>query len=755
MQTDKGKGEENKGLSSSNDGEIQTTNAIQNSRRKSVLKMVAMSSGVLPGLPETDEFNVLPHRLSKASSLKNMDTPSRSISEASTSSEIYIPPPIPVERRRSILKPRNSFSEIPEEAHGRLSLTIPTAVGFGSNSGSDCKSPLSSIYDRKESICKDRDEFPVPLPEKRGSVLHFDPEILQQKHDPKPTELIVRDSQISRNSEMSGQATINEDNKVILSYMYFPIISLLSTLTLLYGFLTMYSSRGQIVSIAGTFFQSAAGIILGAWMELNHEAVHRSVHDAFAVYLGYRYAGQDGYSLATYGFYHSALVEKVTFAQKLKVASTIRKNTVWWSILYLIHFMVQINALFASVYMNAENFYLDRGVLTCLEYHQEGVQYDREWPNMDITLGYSEAMFQETLGDLRYHHPWQDSSYVMIPPRVTDKTEGDTIIFGHGYSLSIRTDCDCLGVPTYREMLEKNMSTQSATNLSNWFQRVGHERALINDISMNNGSVEILSLLTRTNVCTGMNITHPPVPICKTQMKDLYHAQISVNYIKQSNSASSFPMAVKLRQRQQKAELEWLYHGLVYLHGGTSSGIILAGRSPNAIPSMLKWTSHNYQEINPSLLDPGLEAGFAVIARAAIQRSFLTRGSLCTQTVVNPDRIVLRIGRVGYIFGIMYVIVELLYLAATFFMFYVWYRSPYPILPAIRFVHEKGYSTVLLQNPPMQALLNQIDPSSATQFYWSRLDVAVRVGESVMTGEITIDRPRNIVSLSWDKEYAL
>jgi hypothetical protein len=752
---DKNTGEETKETSLSMDGELHLPSTFQiPQRRKSFLKTVAMSSGVLPGLPETDEGNVMPQRLSRASSLKNVQTTSKSLSETSTSSEIYIPPPVPVERRRSILKPRNSFSEIPEVTEGRISLTIPTAGVFGSSNGSDVKSPISSIFDRKESLYMNRDEIPVPFPEKRASVLHFDPEILKTSQDIKATELKPRYSEISRNSEMSGQATINEDNKVILSYMYYPIISLMSTLTLLYGFLIMFSSRGQIVSVAGTFFQSAAGIILGAWMELNHEAVNRSVHDAFAVYLGYCYAGHEGYSLATYGFYHSSLVEKLTFAQKLKVASKIRKKTVWWSLLYLVHYMIQINALFASVYMYAENFYLDRGVLTCLEYHQEGIQYDREWPDMDITLGYSDSVFVDTLGEMRYDHPQQESSILMIPPRVTEKTEGDTIIFGHGYTLQMRTDCDCVRIPTYQGLLESNVTVPSAQNLSNLYERVGHQRALINDIRLDKDTIHILSLLSRTNVCTGMNITHPPVPLCKTQIRDLHHAQISVNYIRQSDSASSFPIRVQLKQLLHKADIEWLYNGLVYLHGGTSSGIILAGRTPNAIPSILKWTSQNYQEINPAILDSGLEAGMGLLTRAAVQRSFHTRGSLCTQTVVNPDRIVLRIGRVGYIFGIMYVIVELLYLGATFFMFYVWYRSPIPLLPAIRFVHEKGYSTVLLQNPPMQALLNQIDPSSATLFYWSKLDVPVRVGESIVTGEITIDKPRNIVSLSWDKEYA-
>jgi hypothetical protein len=349
---------------------------------------------------------------------------------------------------------------------------------------------------------------------------------------------------------------------------------------------------------------------------------------------------------------------------------------------------------------------------------------------------------------------------VAISPQLTDQSVDSTMIFGRGYSASISSDCTCLHSVTLEELVHAEMTLGDAQKAIEIYNSWDRGSGIVNEVSQSNNSVRIRSILMGTNVCGGYNNTHPPAPFCTTYIDDFSNALVSVSFMKNTIApATSFAKIVQVREKSGLANIDWLYNGLVLLNEGTLNGFRLATGYPNSINPLLKWTTTSKQNVNAAKVEEGLEALFAAMSRAAVQRSFLTKGSSCSTTVVDQDRLVLRIGYIGLAFGVIYIVVELLYLSVVAYVFAQWFLSEYPVLPAIRFVHEKQYFTVMLSQLMQLPFISEINATLEQVHYWPKLDIFMRIGESINTvddhdfGVISIDKPKKITHLSWTKEY--
>jgi hypothetical protein len=85
--------------------------------------------------------------------------------------------------------------------------------------------------------------------------------------------------------------------------------------------------------------------------------------------------------------------------------------------------------------------------------------------------------------------------------------------------------------------------------------------------------------------------------------------------------------------------------------------------------------------------------------------------------------------------------------------------SSVPISPAIRLAKEKSYLTVLLSTQNGELMTQTMGGLSETNEIWSKLDIVVRVRETLTTkndpgqGCIAMGRPRIVTELSYTKRY--
>jgi hypothetical protein len=550
---------------------------------------------------------------------------------------------------------------------------------------------------------------------------------------------------------------IQEDVKVKLAFMRDFWFAIGSTICLLWLFISLRMG-GVGISYGGTFLRGAAAIALEAWMSLNHYLTDQASNAALAVFFGYQFARPEGSSLSLCGFFHSGVFERLGFSSNLNAKSKIKRTVVIVGFLGLLHSLLHICILFGSIYLEIDSFFIDQGTITCNEYHNDGFQFDRKWPKFELAVGMASQCYGTSLGDLRADNKILKETMFAMPPQLLESTVDLSTIYGQGFTAKIATDCQCVE-PTQEELSGYISNEEDVSIMLKHYEDAEYNSGIISRIVRLNQSLTMNSLLTGTNVCGGLNMTHTPLPFCTTSIYDFKISMISVLFSKDANNPSAFAKKVTVKSQLSNGNSSWLYNGLIFLHEGRISSWPLANAYPNAVNPILKWTTVAKQTVNAAKIEEGVEAMVAVLLKSSIQRSFLTRGSTCSRTVTDPERIRLKLGRTGFVFCMIFIIVEIMYLSVVLGIFTLWFTSRHPLLPCIRFVQEKQYFTLLLSGLNTVPHFGDISPTMEKGLYWSRLDIHLRVGESINTmddpelGRIAVDRPKKITYLSLKKEY--
>jgi hypothetical protein len=667
--------------------------------------------------------------------------------EDSEDVEDYVPPMesnlnISLQRRSSLRPTLLAYSSGIDPTNRKLSLLSLSKVEFGTN--------------RRRSIQFSEIHLPPVLPQAPTAEENEDDED-EEYVFPTNFNHQKRNSMASSIDPDITASRIPEDTKVKIGYMKDFWIALVSTTGLLWFFISLRSG-GVGISFGGSFLRGAAAIGLEAWMSLNHYFTDQAFNAALAVYFGYQFSSPKGTSLSLCGFYHSGVLERLRFPSSLSAKTKVKRLVISIGILGLFHTLLHICILFGSVYLEIDSFFIDQGTLSCNEYHHDGFQFDRKWPVFELTVGKASQCFGASLGQLRVDDQQLKSSLFAMPPQILDKTVDSSTIYGQGFSARILTDCHCVE-PIAEELSEYVLNQDDVFEMLKQYNDVEYHTGIISNIRKQNENITMYSLVIGTNVCGGFNITHTPLPLCTTSVYDFRRSVVSVLFTKDETNPSAFPREVNIKSLLSKANSTWLYNGLIYLHGGKISSWPLENAYPNSVNPILKWASVAKQIVNAAKIEEGLEAMVALLLRSSIQRSFLARGTICPKTVTDPERIRLKLGQTGFVFCMIFLISEILYLSAVFLVFCLWFASKHPLLPSIRFVQEKQYFTLLLSGLTTVPHFGDISPSMEKALYWSRLDIDLRVGESINTmddpdiGHIAVDRPKKITYLSLKKEY--
>jgi hypothetical protein len=209
----------------------------------------------------------------------------------------------------------------------------------------------------------------------------------------------------------------------------------------------------------------------------------------------------------------------------------------------------------------------------------------------------------------------------------------------------------------------------------------------------------------------------------------------------------------------EKADISWVYRGLKILFGANVTAVPMLQPFPGSTSPLLWWTTTNRQAVSASILEAGLEATYAFLNRAAMQRSFSTEAAMCTENIIISTQSTAHISAFGETFGMIFAIGLLVVNIINFAAAVPWYMSDNPIHPGIRLASEPTYFSFMVVGHLTPAITQGVSCAQNVMEVWTKLDNTVRVGEAIHTkedpefGKIAIDKPKMVTNFVKGKQY--
>jgi hypothetical protein len=165
------------------------------------------------------------------------------------------------------------------------------------------------------------------------------------------------------------------------------------------------------------------------------------------------------------------------------------------------------------------------------------------------------------------------------------------------------------------------------------------------------------------------------------------------------------------------------------------------------------------QVVSAPFLEAGIETTFSMISKGAVQRVFSTIGRTCSQSIISPTSVLLKITEPGYFAGLFFCAGQFLVNLISLLGFIPWLISKNPIYPAVRLSKDHTYFTVMVSKPETAHIVTTIKPNCEKDYIWPRMDNVLRLGEKLSTredpdqGDITLDKPKLVAPLINGKVY--
>jgi hypothetical protein len=267
---------------------------------------------------------------------------------------------------------------------------------------------------------------------------------------------------------------------------------------------------------------------------------------------------KEGYSIAICGFIHSPILEKLRYSNRLSYRSTIKPFVNKLSLLYLGHVLNLILPIFASTAIAASSSRVLGSYLMCLQYTQDFRPIDRGVPTM-----YHEMGVAELVDSTAFFSQAEDGVVTITSsPQLTDVCQDGSTILGPGFVTNLTTECYCSTSATTAALSAVSFPSSLAATASGYVQTLGLSPGWVNAVTQNaNGSIQISTILTGTNVCGGVNSTSPSTPVCLTTIFSQEPAVVQVTYKTDGTPAS---IAAEIAQAmsidaENPADLDYLY----------------------------------------------------------------------------------------------------------------------------------------------------------------------------------------------------
>ncbi len=390
-----------------------------------------------------------------------------------------------------------------------------------------------------------------------------------------------------------------------------------------------------------------------------------------------------------------------------------------------------------------------------------------------MTLGAGEYVFGTSLGNMRSQEPVPSTLHV-FPPQLTDTCNDGTTIIGRGYSTQIDSKCKCPDSMSVADLTAAGIPSAQAAAMRNMSAAVSTESTLVQFIQQDGDTVVVVTILTGTEVCDGLNTTNARHPVCQTVFSNHVNAVVEAryadsyfnntvscpsSYMTDGTPASIALQRVDVRETLDAGDISWISSSLQYYAGGNLATIPLKQAFPGATPSALWWTTANMQKVLPENLDAGLETTYAMMNRAAMQRGLTTDAERCIQNVEVTTQSTVHITFIGYVFGVIFCIGMLATNVFGFLLASPWFFAEAPMYPAIRLVSDPTYFSFMTIEH-YKKCAGGLTQAEDMMELWPKLDKTVRVGESINTtedpeyGKIVIDEPSKVTAFILDKQYA-
>ncbi|KAI8909126.1 hypothetical protein EDD86DRAFT_190954 [Gorgonomyces haynaldii] len=570
----------------------------------------------------------------------------------------------------------------------------------------------------------------------------------------------IGSSIVSSSSDSGRPREIHETLLTKLFNLKWTFLAIILNVLLLSTFNAMVSPKGFTTNVLVELFSADSPVIVELFMNLNHFVTSMALTEGLANYLGYLISRPEGYSLAVCGFAHASTIDKLTFASRLSYRSPSKKLITRLIVIIFLHHAALFLTIFSSTTVYPDDLREDSGIKSCLEYTQDGKLHDRGFPTIEIEYGVAEYVFGTSLGFLTSEMDVAYTTHIM-PPQLIDTLDDGTSIVGNGFTTDIRSTCVCAKSKSSAHLVEAGFPSAKVATVISLTNTLSTAQGMVNTISYdeNSKNTTVISLLNSYNICGGTNGSYPPA-VCQTVLSNHRTAEIVSTYMTDGTPASIALKIVDLRSVGDKVDQTWVYQALNNLIGnGVGVGFFeLPSTYPGATNPLLWWATTNMQTVSRTYLSSGIETTFAILMRAAIQRSYSFTATLCPQNVKSLLAVIIRMSSGGYFVGCVFAYAELVICGLSIIATLPWLLSRVPLSPAVKLAKDSVYFRFMISGAIDNGHI-RLSQMMETKDYWPRLDVVMRMGESIKTrddpdtGLLALDKPRMIVGLSDTKMY--
>ncbi|KAJ3200154.1 hypothetical protein HDU82_009139 [Entophlyctis luteolus] len=556
---------------------------------------------------------------------------------------------------------------------------------------------------------------------------------------------------------------IVETWNIIVVKMQWSLISLVvNTLLLAFIFLV---HQNIVVSVQQSVVTNYGGVMVEVVLLGSNIVTGFSLDEAASCVFGYLLASPRGFSAAVCGFMQASPVEKWLFSQNLALTSPSRKILARVSVLWILLESLKIVTPFSAIALQSAPWSSYSDVSDCV-YFVQGTQrdgtpalVDRQWPNLDVAAGVAEYAYGTSLGIMRSETAGVNATTAMYPPQlISALSSGDTIM-GLGFSADIRTQCKCATAVSTLAFEAAGVSPTHSQEVLDAFLGLNGTMGLTFGVVAAGESVVVSNVLGGYSLC-GTMLTKRYLPaVCSTRMDNHQQMMLEISFMTDGTTASIAPNTVSALYAVGKANASfWLYSAVSALTRGPVSSYNTPATVPGGLSPLLWWTSPNLIAVDRGLLEAGLETMYAILFKAAIQRTYTPQATSCPRrSTMDTTQSVLVMQGAGYNLTVMFLVIQLAISILSASAFLLWFASPHPIGPAVRATRESVYLLALLYSSRVGNGLP--DMCNAETFtIWQKLDVEVRIGESVETveeetGRICMEKVSMVRGLTNGRQY--
>lgn len=462
-----------------------------------------------------------------------------------------------------------------------------------------------------------------------------------------------------------------------------------------------------------------------------------------------------GLSMAVCGFAQSSSVKKFFFASQLSFNSKVRVVLNRISYFWLVMELCKILTAVVASSISGSLIRVDVSKIGCVVFSQTGIPKDRLFPTIESELGFSELVFGRSLGVVRSQYETNVTIALVGPQMAGSFISGDNII-GDGFSVQIFTNCSCLSLSHPEDMAKAGIIPEAIAYFRQQYPSLPVGTTITNVLNYTSSYIDIFTLIGGKNICGGIHTDD--VPICRTRLENHFKATIEMTFMDDGNPSSIAQSDAHIRSYDGIANIDtWLASSMINLFAGSKNVHSLPSTVPGLENTLMWWTTSDLTALDPPLMEAGLETMFAILYRAAVQRSYNTKPMYCVRNQEQTDRTFVKLKKYGYQTAIVFLVIHWVVTILSLLSFVPWLLSKTPILPAVRAVHEGVYFTVLLMNSSMTENLDMMN-NAPTYAIWHNLDKVVKVGEHVSSieedvGVIIMDKPKVVKPLKNGRRY--